>query len=148
MKTWMVFAGGGAFGAVVAALVMASAAQSDTAEAGRIAALEARIATLERAVVTDGLQVVTLNGDKELRIQGDDHLTGVIAKDTTVTTGKRLVLRAGDEIIISTGKAQLRMRKSGEIDLSGTDITIDGSGTINVKSSKDVTVKGKKIGQN
>ena len=124
MKAWMIFAGGGVMGAMAAAVVLAGTAQGDTADAARIASLEARIATLERAVSVDANQGLSLG------------------------SGKKLVLAAGDEISLSTGKAKLRMRKSGEIELTGTDITIDGSSDITVKASKDVLVKGRKIGQN
>ncbi|EGF89224.1 rhs element Vgr protein [Asticcacaulis biprosthecium C19] len=121
MKTWTMLAGGAVMGAVLTAAVV-GVAQGDTGDTGRIAALEARLARMEQAVAT-----------------GDS---------VTVTANKRLILTAGDEIWLGTGKARLQMKKSGEIVLSGTDITIDGAGKINVKSTSDVTVKGRKIAEN
>ena len=40
------------------------------------------------------------------------------------------------------------MKKDGTITIRGKNITIDGSGAINVKASKNVVVKGQKILQN
>ena len=40
------------------------------------------------------------------------------------------------------------MKKDGTILLEGKDITIKGSGAINVKASKNIVMKGKKILQN
>ena len=40
------------------------------------------------------------------------------------------------------------MKKDGTIAISGKDISIEGSGKINIKASSDVIVKGSKILQN
>jgi type VI secretion system secreted protein VgrG len=40
------------------------------------------------------------------------------------------------------------MKKDGTITIKGKDITIDGSGKINVKASGDIVMKGSKIGMN
>ena len=40
------------------------------------------------------------------------------------------------------------MKKDGTITIAGKDITIDGSGKINVKASGNITMKGQKILQN
>jgi type VI secretion system secreted protein VgrG len=40
------------------------------------------------------------------------------------------------------------MKKDGTITISGKDITINGSGVINAKATKDMVLKGKKILQN
>ncbi|ESQ76687.1 hypothetical protein ABAC402_03150 [Asticcacaulis sp. AC402] len=198
------FAGGGAMGGIVAAMVMAGTAQGDTNEQARIVALETRLQALEAIVRTSSpgsasltvarnLQVVTgevltaetgLNTtlstgrDTKIMTGGTASITAgsnatlssganttistglnttiSTARDTTlssggnatVSSGKRLHLTAADEILLTTGKAQLRMRKSGEIDLTGTDINITGAGVINVKSSKDVIIKGSKVAGN
>jgi type VI secretion system secreted protein VgrG len=49
---------------------------------------------------------------------------------------KNLRIEAGDSIELVVGSAKLIMKKDGSIILSGHDITINGSGTVNVKSSK------------
>jgi len=40
------------------------------------------------------------------------------------------------------------MKKDGTIAISGKDISIEGSGKINVKASSDVVIKGSKVGIN
>ena len=62
--------------------------------------------------------------------------------------GKKLVIDAGEEITIKTGDASIIMKKDGTITIKGKDITIDASGEINVKASKNITMKGQKILQN
>jgi type VI secretion system secreted protein VgrG len=54
----------------------------------------------------------------------------------------------GDEITIKTGEASITMKKDGTITIRGKDITLDGSGKINVKASGDVILKGAKVTQN
>ena len=58
------------------------------------------------------------------------------------------MVTAGDEVSITTGKASIVMKKDGTITIKGKDITIDGSGKINVKASSTITMKGDKILQN
>jgi type VI secretion system secreted protein VgrG len=40
------------------------------------------------------------------------------------------------------------MKKDGTIQIKGKDITINGSGKVNVKASSDVVIKGSKVGIN
>ncbi len=71
-----------------------------------------------------------------------------IGKDDVLTVAKNLTMNAGDAVTIATGKASISMKKDGTIVIKGKDITIEGSGAINVKASKDIVMKGKKILQN
>ncbi|WP_428353128.1 type VI secretion system Vgr family protein [Methyloprofundus sp.] len=77
-----------------------------------------------------------------------DNNTVSVGKDQSITVGKNLVIDAGDSIVIKTGKASITMKKDGTIQIVGKDITVNGSGEINVKASKNITMKGKKILQN
>jgi hypothetical protein len=56
------------------------------------------------------------------------------------------VISAADSVSITTGSASITMKKDGTITIKGKDITIDGSGKINVKASSDIVMTGKKIG--
>ncbi len=89
---------------------------------------------------------VDVGGDQSLSV-GKNQTTSV-GKDDTLTVGKNLVIDAGDSIVIKTGKATISMKKDGTISIQGKDITVNGSGKINVKASKDIIMKGKKILQN
>ncbi|MFS2068236.1 type VI secretion system Vgr family protein [Pseudomonas sp. CT11-2] len=71
-----------------------------------------------------------------------------IDNDDALTVGKDLVIDAGDSVTITTGKASIVMKKDGTISIRGKDITIDGSGAINIKANKNVVIKGRKILQN
>jgi len=74
--------------------------------------------------------------------------TADIAQDDNVKVGKNLVIDAGDSVTIKTGSASITMKKDGTITIKGKDITVDGSGKINVKAGGDIVMKGSKILQN
>lgn len=71
-----------------------------------------------------------------------------VGEDGAIKIGKELIIDAGDSIVIKTGSAAIAMKKDGTISIEGKDITIKGSGKINVKASSDITMKGSKINQN
>ena len=58
------------------------------------------------------------------------------------------MLKAGDSITLQTGAASITMKKDGTIAIRGKNISIDGSGAINVKAAKNIVMKGQKILQN
>ncbi|HTU65327.1 MAG TPA: type VI secretion system tip protein TssI/VgrG [Steroidobacteraceae bacterium] len=86
-------------------------------------------------------------GKKQDNSVGDARTTSV-AKDDSLSVGKKLTIDAGDQITLKTGSASIVLKKDGTITIKGKDITIDGSGKVNVKASSDVTIKGSKINQN
>ncbi|MGB0845683.1 MAG: type VI secretion system Vgr family protein [Thiolinea sp.] len=71
-----------------------------------------------------------------------------IGKNQNIQVGKNITIEAGDQIVIRTGKSSITMKKDGSIRISGKDITVNGSGKIDVKASKNITMKGQKILQN
>lgn len=71
-----------------------------------------------------------------------------VGEDDSVKVGKNYVLDAADSITLKTGSASISMKKDGTITIKGKDITIDGSGKINVKAGGDIVMKGSKILQN
>ena len=71
-----------------------------------------------------------------------------VGEDDSLKVGKNLVIDAGDSVTIKTGSASITMKKDGTITIKGKDITIEGSGKINVKASSDIVMKGSKILQN
>ncbi len=89
-----------------------------------------------------------VNVGKDVSTNIGSNQSTSVGKDGSLTVGKNLVIDAGDSIVIKTGKAQISMKKDGTIAIQGKDITVKGSGAINVKASKDVVIKGKKILQN
>jgi type VI secretion system secreted protein VgrG len=77
---------------------------------------------------------------------GANHSEAV--KEAYSLTAKTVSIVAEDEISIKTGKAILLLKKDGTINIKGKDITVEGSGQITAKASKDMVLKGKKILQN
>ncbi|TJW28428.1 MAG: type VI secretion system tip protein VgrG, partial [Mesorhizobium sp.] len=71
-----------------------------------------------------------------------------ISENSSIKVGKKLVIDAGDEILIQTGSAKIMMKKDGTIAIEGKDISVKGSGKISIKASSDVIIKGSKINQN
>jgi hypothetical protein len=53
-----------------------------------------------------------------------------------------------DHITLSTGNASIVLKKDGTIQIKGTNIIIEGSGPVVVKSGSDLTLKGARILQN
>jgi type VI secretion system secreted protein VgrG len=110
----------------------------------------------------NGNQTVNVNKNQEVKVKGDQSfwidgdgtymITGPAfwnsEKDGTFKAAKNVLIEAGDAIVIKTGKASISMKKDGTINIEGKDITINGSGKINVKASGETTIKGSKINQN
>lgn len=91
-------------------------------------------------------QSTTVAQDHSEAIGKNQTLT--VGENQSITVGKNLNIEVGDEIILRTGKASIVMKKDGTIQISGKDITITGSGKIDVKASNNITMKGQKILQN
>ncbi|HSV60385.1 MAG TPA: type VI secretion system tip protein TssI/VgrG [Variovorax sp.] len=93
-----------------------------------------------------GNQSTNVGGDEARAVSGGRSTD--VGKDDNLKVGKNLVVDAGDSIALKTGSASITMKKDGTIVIKGKDITIEGSGKINIKASSDVTVKGSKVAIN
>ena len=74
--------------------------------------------------------------------------TTSVTEDDALSVGKNLVIDAGESITITTGKASISMKKDGTIVIKGKDITVEGSGKINVTAKQNITMTGANILQN
>ena len=92
----------------------------------------------DRSVTVGGAQSTSVGKGRSASVGESDALK----------VGKNLVIDAGDSVSIKTGSASITMKKDGTIQIKGKDISIDGSGKINVKASSDVVIKGSKVGIN
>ncbi|MCU7917463.1 MAG: type VI secretion system tip protein VgrG [Candidatus Thiodiazotropha sp. (ex Epidulcina cf. delphinae)] len=88
----------------------------------------------------------SIGKDRALSIGKTQSTT--VGENDSLSVGKNLVIEAGDSVVIKTGKASIAMKKDGTITIEGKNITVKGSGRINMKASKNVVMKGKKILQN
>jgi type VI secretion system secreted protein VgrG len=143
-----------------------------------VGGLRAVTVALTQAITVGASQTITVGGPQTITVGGaqtesiakdDTHTIGGglsetiakdhsekvgggrsadIAKDDAHKIGKKLMIDAGEEITIKTGDASITMKKDGTIVIKGKNITIDGSGEISVKASKNITMKGQKILQN
>ncbi len=105
-------------------------------------------------ITIGALQNITVGANQQTSV-GKDQKSSVgsnrsadVGKDDNLKVAKNLVIDAGDSVTIKTGDASITMKKDGTITIKGKDISIDGSGKINVKASSDVVIKGSKVGLN
>jgi type VI secretion system secreted protein VgrG len=91
-------------------------------------------------------QTTQVGADRSVTVTGGRTIN--VGKADSLTVGKTLTINAGDEVLIQTGSARIHMKKDGTITIQGKDVTVKGSGEIDVKASKNVTMKGQKILQN
>ena len=107
-----------------------------------------------RSISVGGNQTVAVTKNASMTVSGDESrgVTGgrttSVGKDDATKVTKNWVVDAGDSVTIKTGSASITMKKDGTISIKGKDITIEGSGKINVKASSDVVIKGSKVGIN
>ncbi|MDQ7984956.1 type VI secretion system tip protein TssI/VgrG [Pseudomonas sp. G34] len=94
-----------------------------------------------------GADLATMAGGNESHYVRGERNSRVL-KDDNLHVGKNFVLKAGDSITLQTGAASIVMKKDGTIVIRGKNISIDGSGAINVKAAKNIVMKGQKILQN
>ena len=109
-----------------------------------------------------GAQNITVAGGRNVKVAGKlasavgaDETRAVaggrgtdVGKDDSLKVNGKLVIDAGDSISLTTGSASLIMKKDGTITIKGKDITIEGSGKVNVKADGNIVMKGSKIEQN
>lgn len=100
----------------------------------------------DESITISGKRTESVEKDEEVSIMG--KRTHNIDKNDMIQVGKKFALVAGDEILLKTGDASITMKKDGTIQIKGKDITIKGSGKINVNASGDLIMKGSKITQN
>jgi len=78
-------------------------------------------------------QAVTITNDLTQKV-GGKH-TEEVTKEYVVNA-KKIQLMAEDQIVLKTGKAEIVLKKNGDITINGKKITIEGSGDVILKGSK------------
>ena len=102
--------------------------------------------TANEYVLVGADQANMVGGNESHYVRGERNSR--VLKDDNLHVGKNFVLKAGDSITLQTGAASITMKKDGTIVIRGKNISIDGSGAINVKAAKNIVMKGQKILQN
>jgi type VI secretion system secreted protein VgrG len=93
-----------------------------------------------------GKRTTTVTKDDTLTVSENRSVT--ISKNDKLDVSKKLIVSAGDEISFTSGSASITLKKDGTIEIKGKDVTVEGSGKINVKASSDVVLKGSKVTAN
>ena len=115
-----------------------------------------------QTVSIGGNQSLTIGGDQSISTSknrsekiGEASSTEVgkaaaikVGEGMVIDVGKDLAITAADSVVIKCGSASISMKKDGTVNIEGKDITVKGSGKINVDASSDITMKGSKINQN
>jgi type VI secretion system secreted protein VgrG len=99
-----------------------------------------RTATVAKDDATSvaGAQALKVSKDSTTEIEGE----------SSIKVGKKLTIDVADSITLTCGSSSVTMKKDGTISIEGKDITIKGSGKINVNASSDVIIKGSSIHNN
>ena len=137
--------------------ISVGAARTDTVGAAEIRSVGAEQVTsvgAARQVMVGEAQTHVVGADDRWNI-GSNQSVSIgknqsisVGENANLDAGKTIVLNAADSITLTCGAATLQMKKDGTIVLEGKDLTLKGSGKINLKASSDVIVKGSKISQN
>ena len=102
--------------------------------------------TKNETVTIGGTRTHTISKADTLDIK--DKRSTTISKNDNLSVGTKFALVAGDEILLQTGDASILMKKNGDIQIKGKNITVTGSGKIGIKADGDMTLKGSKIAEN
>ncbi len=96
--------------------------------------------TIEKGLTQSVANDAAMSVGKSFTITVDKAFKCTVKDGVEITSEKFIVLKCGDSGIV--------MKKDGTISIHGKDIKIKGSGAIDIKASKNVTVKGQKILEN
>ena len=118
--------------------------------------------TKDESVSIDGNRSLSVAKDETIDVTGKrtdsvgknedvtigENRTHNVGKDDKLDVGKNLAVTAADSITLKTGDASITMKKNGDIQIKGKNISLEGSGKISVKASGDVNIKGSKVTNN
>lgn len=107
------------------------------------------VGSMESTSIGNG-QTVRIGYDQQIAVGGTQSVS--VGRDMNVTAGgnkaeqargsaiyragRTIMIDAAEEIVLRTGAASITMKKDGTIVILGKDITIHGSGKINVREEK------------
>ncbi|WDS37808.1 type VI secretion system tip protein TssI/VgrG [Pseudoxanthomonas sp.] len=81
----------------------------------------------------------TVDNDRKTTIKHDDTLD--VTNNATTTVGQKFKLDAGSEIELVTGASSIVMKSSGEIQIKGINITINGDQAIKAEGGVQVNIQ-------
>jgi type VI secretion system secreted protein VgrG len=103
---------------------------------------ETRTVTKDRTTKIGNNDSETVSKDRTTKIGNNDSET--VSKDQTIDVGNNYQLSADQQITIKTGQAQIVMKSSGEITISGSKITLNATNKIEQSATEiDVNANNK-----
>ena len=99
----------------------------------------AKIIAGKNAEITSGM---------DMHFSAKRHFLANVAQRMALMSGKATTIETVDDLKLKAGSAIVEMKKDGNIDIKGKDVTVDASGRINFKASGTLTMKGSNIRQN
>ncbi|GLQ91193.1 type VI secretion system tip protein TssI/VgrG [Dyella acidisoli] len=83
--------------------------------------------------------IVTIDHDETVTIKHDRKAT--ISNNDTIDVGQIFKLTAGTQIELTTGSSSIIMKSTGEIQITGVNITITGNSSVKVEGQVQVGIK-------
>lgn len=93
----------------------------------------------DHTVTIDHDEIITVKHDQTAEIKNDR--THKVDNNDTLNVGKVFKLTAGTEIQLVCGSTSITMKQSGDIEIKGMNITINGSQAVKVEGGMSVDVK-------
>ena len=72
---------------------------------------------------------------KDLKHTVSGNRTEAVQKEYSLTA-KKVTITAEDELLLVSGSAKILLKKNGDIQISGKEISVKGSGDVIIKGSK------------
>jgi type VI secretion system secreted protein VgrG len=141
---------GGARAAAIGASERLTVAAQRSTDVGQDDAL---VVGGNRSADVRGNQTISVGKSRAVGVKG--NRSAAVDGHDSVRVGKSLTVEVADQITFKTGEASLTMKKDGTIvlkgknlSLLGKDMVVKGSGSINIKATADVVVKGRTVKNN
>lgn len=126
-----------------------TAGNSATMDVGNRLRVGSRAASFETGSFSVSAAVgCDINSGQNLTITARKEMAMSVGEGMAVSVGKALAIESGDTATLKSGDASLSLKKDGTATLKGRDVTLNASGRLNAKSSRDIMLTGSKIGQN
>jgi type VI secretion system secreted protein VgrG len=97
---------------------------------------------------------VNVNGERSQTVVKNDSLvvsgkrSQNIHKNDELLVGKKLVIEAGDQVVLKSGSASITLKSNGDIVLDGSNIKVTGSGKLRLTAASNLVLSGANIQQN
>jgi type VI secretion system secreted protein VgrG len=77
-----------------------------------------------------------------------ENLKEQISKKGSLSVGKEYVIDVGESFTLKCGDASITLKKDGTIEIKGKNISLQGSGMVDIKASGNMTIKGSMVAIN